>query len=800
MKRSSKGLVYKAMSVMITAVMLLSAVMTGSYAWQAATNKENEFSGTQASDYAAVLLKYEREADGGESENPISDTVFYLYKLASGERTQVGGRYLTDSTGKVEVQGLTAGEYVFVEPQPKYGYAYDKDDDGNDIREYHFTVNKDTPDKEVVIKAYNRRVSGGLEITKTVVNADGTALTEAQKDIPFEFTVKIGGDTETFTLKHGESKIYTGIPVGTMYTVIEKPVPHYTISSNNHQGNISKNDAKSDFVNTYYDNPPDPADTTLTVRKITIGDGADLEKDFEFTVFIDGKKHEFTLRHEQEKVFVLPVGAVYEVYEKDYSDEWYEQSAIENGFGTATPQAVVAKKTNRYVGETMIDISGEKTWEHGSNVNKPDSITIYLMNGDAVAETAEVVPDENGDWYYSFNVPQNDADGNAILYTIKEEPVPGYVSEVVGFDIRNVYIDPAEYAPVVRKIIVGDTPEVAAEFTFMLLALDNAPMPEHNTIKVTGAGEGVFGKITYFEAGTYRYTVTEVNGGEQGYDYDERVYTLTVVVEQKGAGFAVKSAVYTLAGVDSDAGKAEFINTYAERIPDTTSIKVTKRWVGSNPNQPESIQVRLLRNGEVYGELVTLSKENNWTHTWTGLEMEVQWTVDEPEVPDRYTKDISGNAINGYIIRNIFDTLPPEKVIISGAKTWVHGDNPAANHPSSIVIFIKNGNSVVIQQTITEADDWKWAFELPKHDENGNEIEYVIDEATVYGYVKMVDRHSLINTYVPPVPPPNPDPDPDPNSPTPQTNDTSNMTLWFVVMIASAFFLRWTLGRIKLVR
>ena len=49
-------------------------------------------------------------------------------------------------------------------------------------------------------------------------------------------------------------------------------------------------------------------------------------------------------------------------------------------------------------------------------------------------------PDANGKWTYSFEgLQEYDSQGNKITYTIKEEPVPGYTSEVNGYNITNTY-------------------------------------------------------------------------------------------------------------------------------------------------------------------------------------------------------------------------------------------------------------------------------------------------------------------------------------------------------------------------
>ena len=85
-----------------------------------------------------------------------------------------------------------------------------------------------------------------------------------------------------------------------------------------------------------------------------------------------------------------------------------------------------------------------------------------------------------------------------------------------------------------------------------------------------------------------------------------------------------------------------------------TQATVTKNWVDGETGEPldaevlpDSITVRLLQNGEPYetGNLgeVTLTAEDNWTYTWTGLPKfdadgkEYIYTVVETDIPAGYT-------------------------------------------------------------------------------------------------------------------------------------------------------------------
>ncbi len=84
--------------------------------------------------------------------------------------------------------------------------------------------------------------------------------------------------------------------------------------------------------------------------------------------------------------------------------------------------------TNTHTPET-ITISGEKIWVGDSNIARPDSITVKVMNGEEVANEATVTSD--GNWKYEFtNLPKY-SNGSLIDYTVVEANVPtGYVATV----------------------------------------------------------------------------------------------------------------------------------------------------------------------------------------------------------------------------------------------------------------------------------------------------------------------------------------------------------------------------------
>lgn len=130
------------------------------------------------------------------------------------------------------------------------------------------------------------------------------------------------------------------------------------------------------------------------------------------------------------------------------------------------------------------------------------------------------------------------------------------------------------------------------------------------------------------------------------------------------------------------------VNNY--RVPEpeeeeeTTSVSVNKVWVGDTAaNRPASITVNLLRDGEVY-DTVTLSARNGWYASWSNLDDESSWTVEEVNVPEGYTSTISGRS--AFTITNTFTTeeeIPEEDTPLSDTPEVVvpELDTPLADKP-----------------------------------------------------------------------------------------------------------------------
>lgn len=660
----------RVISVFLTLVFILSALVTGTYSWQSLQTVINE---TAATITQVRLQKLEKLPDGTETDNPVPGAAFYLF---SADGSQLGDLLTTDDSGVISLQ-LPAGSYYFEEVSPPPTFTFDSQD-GERITKYPFAV-PENGTETVTVTIYNLKLSGSLSIRKTVENADGSPLSEEQLEKEFTFTVSFSdGGTysyqksdgtagepvsgDTLTLCHGETALFEHIPAGVTYTVTEQAEEHYIASSTGHRGTIGTELSEAVFINTYEPEQPPETPVKLTVTKRLAGEYpvTDLEKEFEMTFIRGGVSEDFTLKPGETKEFTLLSGDAYEIRERDYSADGYSQT-ITGGFGTAGTLNIEVTVTNTFTGAVMKQISGEKTWrgEALEQAVLPESITVFLKNGDYVVQQATVAPDENGRWLYSFTVPKYDAEGNEIAYTVEEEAPESFRPEYDGFDIVNTYIPPAVIAfPSILKTVEGETPP-AERFTFCITAKDNAPMPEgvKNSfliLSLTGGGELHPGEIRYTQPGTYAYTVTETADRQQGWLYDTSVYTVTVTVTEKD-GALTAGTVITKEG--SIVNRIEFINRYDRELPpqDMTVVEGQKTWRhGDNPEEkrPTAIVVLVYGDGEIVLQQQVTEKDG-WHYRfelpkYNGTGGEILYTVDETGVED-YEKTIEGyDMINTY--------------------------------------------------------------------------------------------------------------------------------------------------------
>ena len=176
-------------------------------------------------------------------------------------------------------------------------------------------------------------------------------------------------------------------------------------------------------------------------------------------------------------------------------------------------------------------------------------------------------------------------------------------------------------------------------------------------------------------------------------------------------------------------------------------IKGKKNWEDADNQdgkRPESITINLLADGTVI-DTKTVTADNDWTWSFEGLDKR----KDGKEIV--YT--ITENSVNGYetVVDgfNVTNTHSPEKIDVSGEKTWNDDNNRDGIRPESITVNLLANGTVVDTKTVTAYNNWAWSFDGLYKYVNGKEIVYTITESPVSGYETVVDGYNVTNTHSP---------------------------------------------------
>ena len=290
--------------------------------------------------------------------------------------------------------------------------------------------------------------------------------------------------------------------------------------------------------------------------------------------------------------------------------------------------------TNTYKpGKTSLTVT--KKWDDAENQDglRPKIIKVQLYaDGQELGKVVEL--SEDNKWTYTFSDLDEKKDGKAVQYTVKETEVPeGYTQTVESTNPGQVVITNS-HTPSKTKVQVTKKWDDAnnqdglrpASITVRLYK-DGAPTEQTLELSEANQWYGTFETLDVNAAGkALNYTVKEEN-----------------VLEG-----------YTLSIDDKDPAHLVLTNKHE---PTVTQVKVTKKWDDANNQdglRPKSVKVQLYADGKKSGEVIELSAENKWTHTFADLDKNVKgkaitYTVEEVDVPTGYqvtkTDDGQGNVV-----------------------------------------------------------------------------------------------------------------------------------------------------------
>lgn len=196
------------------------------------------------------------------------------------------------------------------------------------------------------------------------------------------------------------------------------------------------------------------------------------------------------------------------------------------------------------------------------------------------------------------------------------------------------------------------------EFKAINLRLNGiTSISEWNTIRTTSEAYIIANSI---EADAVRST--DENGQVSFRNLTSGVY-LVASVQCSNDGFrhCFASVLTALPDLNDDGTWNYDVNVTPKADADdsgeeNSEYKVLKLWKdnGNVSERPNSIEVYILRNGEIV-KTVILSEENNWSYTWYAEDDGSTWQVIEKNVPDGYVMTIEQHTTTFTIINSIPD-------------------------------------------------------------------------------------------------------------------------------------------------
>lgn len=388
--------------------------------------------------------------------------------------------------------------------------------------------------------------------------------------------------------------------------------------------------------------------------------------------------------------------------------------------------------TNKYSPAT-VDIPVVKKWNDDNDRDgaRPESVNIVLNGSDGKLYTGTLSA-ENGYTYVFQSVPKFHNSGTLISYTIAEEKVTGYTTEVakdssgykftltntksietVTKTVSKVWEDSNNQdglrPSAITVILTGDD---GSRYLKSVSAAENWTTAFENLPKNQNHGQSI------------QYTVSEAF--VSGY---------TDEVTQNGNNYTIT-------------------NTH---MPATTELFVTKTWKDNGNNdgmRPDEITVTAHgSDGRSYAK--KLNTDNQWSVMFSNLPKyangkTIDYTLTEEAVPG-YTSSITRNGKSFTLINTHVD----ETKNITITKAWNDENNQDGLRPKSITAVVNGSDGSARFVQLFESQNWTTSLNnLPKY-KNSTEVQYTVKENAISGYETEIkqtgDSYTITNTHAPAV-------------------------------------------------
>ena len=405
--------------------------------------------------------------------------------------------------------------------------------------------------------------------------------------------------------------------------------------------------------------------------------------------------------------------------------------AVPEGYQADQPttQATVTTLTNRHTPE-VTSVSGTKTWKDNNNQDgvRPERIKVNLLADGVLKASKEVSAADN--WSYSFDNLPKFAAGQAVVYTITEDAVAEYSTQVEGYNLTNSHT-PGQTSLTVTKQWQDQGDQDGLRPSQIQVQLYADGVASGSPVTLTAANNWVY---------TWSGLAEKANGKTIEYSVKE--------VDQPSG--------YTSTTSQVSPGNVLIVN---QHTPATTEVKGQKTWDDANNQdgkRPESVTVQLYADGQVVASQV-VTAANNWTYSFSNLPQFAKGKAISYSVQELVDAGLDKAGYRpSYEAYNITNHYKPEVTSFEVRKVWNDQNDQDKLRPSQIQVQLyADGKAFGEPVTLKADNDWRHVFaDLAKYQE-GKEVVYTVEEVAVpSGYSVTssqtgVNQVTLTNTHQP---------------------------------------------------
>lgn len=383
------------------------------------------------------------------------------------------------------------------------------------------------------------------------------------------------------------------------------------------------------------------------------------------------------------------------------------------------------------------EVSVEKKWDDNNDEKKirPVSITVNLIANYEGKEykVDSVVLNKDNNWKHTFKDLPTVNDNKKITYTVKEEAVDGYKSELTGSDkegytITNTPEEPEKETKEIKVSKVWDTADKKAYAKGITVELykNNERTEKTLTLNAENNWEGVFKDLDVKDenGNNITYTIKEAGETNNKITFDGKEFKVSYKATTDG--YTITNSYYP---------PEEPNKEYRE-------ISVEKAWDIRGEKPISHIEVELYRDGEATGQTLVLSEANGWSGSFKNLVKASDgghiYNYSIKEIGEKfYTVEIfgeyyeviyRGNMDSGFTIINREEPpKKPQRRDIRVRKVWdVTNEIPVDEIQ---VELYKDGRATGDVITLSKVNGWSGRFEdLLAYDAAGVKYEYSVRE------------------------------------------------------------------------